>query len=72
MTMYPTTVIIMEMIQIQNKSLARFSGSVIISFILKAIASHNRAFNPLQPKNILPFKLLKAGADERLITLKFR
>jgi hypothetical protein len=37
----------MEMIQIQNKSLARFSGSIIISFILKAMLSHNRTFHPL-------------------------
>jgi hypothetical protein len=44
MTMYPTTVIIMERIHIQNRSLARFSGSVIISFILKAISSRNHTF----------------------------
>jgi hypothetical protein len=43
--MYPTTVIIIEMIQIQNKSLARFSGSVIISFSLKAMSSHDLAFH---------------------------
>ena len=64
--MYPSTVIIMEMIQIQNRSFARFVGSVTISFILKAIASHNRAFDPFQPEDVLPFKLLEAGADERL------
>ena len=47
MTIYPTTVIIMEMIQIQNKSLARFSGSVIISFNLRAMSSRNRPFYSL-------------------------
>jgi len=47
MTRYPNTVITMEMIQIQNKSLARFSGSVIISFILRAISSRDLAFHPL-------------------------
>lgn len=37
----------METIQIQNKSLARFSGLVTISLNLRAMSSHDRAFNPL-------------------------